>query len=226
MIIFAGTLIGLVFIVESYVWYVRTMAAPDCRSKSISTSNMVMYVTRILIIGYQIILNFTIESGGGLRSVLIATLIGIVVSLFGHALLFYNKKILSSSWRFFAYAFIRLRIIGSHEYEKVIYYPVRDIALSYVSLASALSTIALVFVYIAPQIFATLYSDYRLTLASIGQVISFFGMVVTLFVLDPALFKMHDAGEIQKGFSEYVQGRMIGLLVAAILLMMCIFNFI
>ena len=225
MITVAGILIGFVFIVESYVWYVRTMADPAYRSKSISTSNMVMYITRVLIIGYQIILNFTIESGGGLRSVLIATLIGIVVSLFGHAILFYNKKVLDGSWRFFTYTLTRLRIIKVHEYEQVVYSPVRDIGFSYLALASAISTIALVFVYIAPQIFATLYSEYRLTLSSIGQVISFFGMVITLFVLDPALFKMHDAGEIQKGFSVYLQGRMVGLIVAIILLLTCLIQF-
>jgi hypothetical protein len=225
MIIIAGILIGFVFIVESYVWYVRTMAAPDYRSKSISTSNMVMYVTRFLIIGYQIILNFTIESGGGLRAVLVATLTGIVVSLFGHAILFYNKKVLSGSWCFFTHTLTRLRIIKVHEYERVVYSPVRDIGFSYLAIASALSTIALVFVYIAPQIFATLYSDYRLTLSSIGQVISFFGMVITLFVLDPALFKMHDAGEIQKGFSVYLHGRIMGLVVATILMLVCLIQF-
>jgi hypothetical protein len=225
MITIAGILIGLVFIVESYVWYVRTMAAPDYRSKSISTSNMVMYLTRFLIIGYQIILNFTIESGGGLRAVLVATLIGIVVSLFSHAILFYNKKVLSGSWWFFTHILTRVRIINVHEYEQVAYSPVRDIGFSYLAIASALSTIALVFVYIAPQIFATLYSDYRLTLSSIGQVISFFGMVITLFVLDPALFKMHDAGEIQKGFSVYLQGRIMGLVVATILMLACLIQF-
>jgi hypothetical protein len=225
MIIAAGILIGFVFIVESYVWYVRTMAAPAYRSKSISTSNMVMYITRVLIIGYQIILNFTIESGGGLRSVLIATLIGMVVSLFGHAILFYNKKLLDTSWKFFICTLTRLRIIKAYEYEQVVYSPVRNIGFSYLALASALSTIALVFVYIAPQIFATLYSDYRLTLSSIGQVISFFGMVITLFVLDPALFKMHDAGEIQKGFSLYLQGRIMGLVFAIALLLACLIQF-
>lgn len=76
MIVIAGILIGLVFIVESFVWYVRTMSTPVYRSKSISTSNIVMCITRVLIIGYQIILNFSIESGGGLRGVLIITLIG------------------------------------------------------------------------------------------------------------------------------------------------------
>jgi hypothetical protein len=225
MITIAGILIGLVFIVESYVWYVRAMADPAYRSKSISTSNMVMYITRVLIVSYQIILNFTIESGGGLRSVLVATLIGIIISLLGHMLLFYNKKMLNGFWRFFTCLFIRVRIIKAHEYERVVYSPVRGITFGYLAMASALSTIALVFVYIAPQIFATLYSDYRLTLSSIGQVISFFGMVITLFVLDPALFKMHDAGEIQKGFSLYLQGRIMGLLAATILLLACLIKF-
>ena len=101
MIIVAGIPIGLVFIIESYVWYVRTMAAPAYRSKSRYTSNMVMYITRVLIIRYQVIHNFTIESCGGLRSALVAALLGIVAPLFGHAILFYNKKVLSCSWRFF-----------------------------------------------------------------------------------------------------------------------------
>ena len=222
MIVIAGILIGLVFIVESFVWYVRTMSAPDYRSKSISTSNIVMYITRVLIIGYQIILNFSIESGGGLRAVLITTLIGVSISLFGHLFIFYIRGVLIFSWKLFLYAFGRLKIINEHEYESEIYFPSYKCKFGFLAMASALSTIALVFVYIAPQIFATFYADYRLTLSSIGQVISFLGMVVTLLILDPALFKMHDEGEIQKGFSLYLRGRLTGLLVSIILMMVCI----
>lgn len=222
MIILAGTLIGLVFIVESFVWYVRTMSSPIYRSKSISTSNIVMYITRVLIIGYQIILNFSIESGGGLRAVLITTLIGVSISLFGHLLFFYVHGVLTFLWKFFLLVFGRLKIINEHEYETEIYFPNLKCQFEFLVIASALSTIALVFVYIAPQIFATLYSDYRLTLSSIGQVISFFGMVVTLLILDPALFRMHDEGEIQKGFSLYLRGRLLGLIASIILMVICI----
>jgi hypothetical protein len=91
--------------------------------------------------------------------------------------------------------------------------------------ASALSTIALVLVYIVPQMFVTFYSGYRLTLSSVGQVISFLGMVVTLFVLDPALFKMHDTGDIQTGVSLYLMGRLVGLCLAAVILFASIMSY-
>ena len=219
MNVLAGILIGLVFIVESCVWYIRSMSLPQYRSKSISTSNIVMYVTRVFVVGYQIILNFSIESGGGLKQVLMATFIGMVVSLIGHSLLFYNHKSLSFSWRAFLSIFKKLRLIQLFEYEKEIYVPVFICSTHRVVIASALSTIALVFVYITPQIFATLYSGYRLTLSSIGQAISFFGMLITLFLLDPAMFKMHDEGEIQRGFSLYLLGRVAGLALALLLLL-------
>lgn len=222
MIVIAGILIGLVFIVESFVWYVRTMSSPAYRSKSVSTSNIVMYITRVLIIGYQIILNFTIESGGGLRAVLITTLIGVAISLLGHLFFFYIHGVLTFLWKLFLIVFGRLKIINGHEYETEIFFPSLKFEFGFLAMASALSTIALVFVYIAPQIFATLYADYRLTLSSVGQVISFFGMVVTLLVLDPALFKMHDEGEIQKGFSLYLRGRLLGLFASIVLMVVCI----
>jgi len=209
-----------VFIVESGVWYVRSMATPEYRSKSIATSNIVMYVTRVLIIGYQIILNFSIENGGGLHGVLVATLVGMLVAFFGHILVFYNHHVRQFFWASFLIIFGKLRILSPGEYEGEPFAPLVPSGAwgRNVVIASALSTMALVLVYIAPQMFATFYSGYRLTLSSIGQVISFFGMVVTLFVLDPALFKMHDAGNIQTGFSMYLMGRLLGLSLAAAIL--------
>lgn len=220
----AGVLLGLVFIVESGVWYVRSMATPEYRSKSIATSNIVMYATRILIAGYQIILNFRIESGEGLKEVLQVTLIGMLVAFVGNALFFYNNKIRTFFWKFFVIVFGRLNILAPNECEGVAFAPTRSVRALWgkVLVASAFSTIALVLVYIAPQMFATFYPSYRLTLSSVGQVISFFGMVVTLFVLDPVLFKMHDDGRIQTGFAMYLMGRLLGLTAAILLLALSI----
>lgn len=67
-----------------------------------------------------------------------------------------------------------LKIINEDEYESHIYFPSFKGQFNFLATTSALSTIALVFVYIGPHFFATFYSDYRLTLSSIGQVISFF----------------------------------------------------
>ncbi len=210
MIFIAGILVGLVFVIESFVWFVRAMAAPSYRSKSISTSNIVMYATRVLVIGYQIILNFTIESGGGLRLIIISTLIGMVVSLLGHGFIFYNKTLIKLSWTIFISSFRALRIIKDYEYEKEVFHPKYHPYTSNLIFISAFSMFILVFVYIAPQVFATFYEDFRLTLSSVGQAISFIGMVVTLFFLDPVLFKMHDDGQIKKGFSLYLWGRIVG----------------
>lgn len=223
----AGLLLGLVFIVESGVWYVRSMATPEYRSKSIATSNIVMYATRILIAGYQIILNFRIENGGGLKEVLQVTLIGMLVAFVGNTLFFYNNKIRAYFWNFFVIVFRKLNILAPGEYEGVSFAPSRSLRALWgkVLVASALSTIALVLVYIAPQMFATFYPDYRLTLSSVGQVISFFGMVVTLFVLDPVLFKMHDDGRIQTGFAMYLMGRLLGLIAASLLLALSIVTY-
>lgn len=218
----AGILLGLVFVVESGVWYVRSMAMPAYRSKSIATSNIVMYTTRVLIICYQIILNFGIENGGRLKDVLEATLVGMLVACLGHLLVFYNSNLRLFCWSSFQVIFGRLRLVSPDEYQKLPFAPEisRGNWLRNVVFASALSTIALVLVYIAPQMFATFYPGYRLTLSSVGQAISFLGMVVTLFVLDPALFKMHDEGQIQAGFSLYLMGRLMGLVFAGAIVLL------
>lgn len=45
---------------------------------------------------------------------------------------------------------------------------------------------------------------------------------MALLILDPALFKMRDEGEIKRGFSLYLRGRLTGLFASIILMMICI----
>ena len=219
----AGILLGLVFLVETFVWYIRSMSESSYRSKVISTSNIIMYLTRVLLIGYQIILNYEIETGGDVRQVILSGLIGMTFAAVVHQVIFSYHSVIQFFWDLFYKTFVRFGLIYSHEYSQEVHLLSKKIVMNIVVVASFVSTISLLFVYILPQIFATLFFDYRLTLSSVGQVISFLGMIVTLFILDPQLFKMQDAGEIRTGFSYYLQGRIIGLSVAAFVLMISMF---
>ena len=211
----AGVLLGLVFLVESFVWFIRSMSETAYRSKSISTSNIIMYLTRVLLVGYQILINYKIETGGGVKEVVLSGLIAMIAALLSHALIFCNESVLHGFWTVFRKLSLLCRIIHKDELSDKVYVvtPWRS-GLNIVVLASLVSTISLLLVYTLPQIFATLFYDYRLTLSSVGQVISFLGMLVTLFVLDPRLFKMHDSGEIKTGFIQYLNGRMWGFMVS------------
>lgn len=223
MIYVAGCLLGLVFLVETFVWYIRSMSESNYRSKVISTSNIIMYLTRVLLIGYQIILNYEIETGGDVRQVILSGFIGMSFAVFSHLLIFTNHSILQLFWNIFYKTFAKFRLINPHEYCQEVHLLNKKFVMNLVVSASFVSTVSLLFVYILPQIFATLFFNYRLTLSSVGQVISFFGMIVTLFILDPQLFKMQDAGEIKIGFSYYLHGRIYGLAAAATLLAISIF---
>jgi hypothetical protein len=130
------------------------MATPEYRSKSITTSNIVMYAMRVLIAGYQVILNFRIESGEGLREVLHVTLIGMLVAFFGHILFFYNDKIRTFFWNFFVAVFGKLNMLTSGEYENTPFAPAKSIRVlrGKVLIASAFSTIDLVLVYTPPNV--------------------------------------------------------------------------
>lgn len=214
----AGALLGLVFLVETFVWYIRSMSESKYRSKVISTSNIIMYLTRVLLIGYQIILNYEIETGGNVRQVILSGLIGMVFAALAHWIIFSNHSAVQFFWNVFYKTSAKFRLIHPHEYCEDVHVLGKDFAINLVVFASFVSTISLLFVYILPQIFATLFFEYRLTLSSVGQVISFFGMIVTLFILDPQLFKMQDAGEIKTGFSYYLHGRIFGLGAAACVL--------
>ncbi len=214
----AGVVLGLVFLVESFVWFIRSMSETAYRSKSISTSNIIMYLTRVMLIGYQILLNYKIETGGGVEEVVLSSMIAMLVALLCHGLIFCHTATLRVVWRFFKWLALTFRLINPGELCDDVYPSHWRFTPGVVMLASLMSTIALLFVYTLPQIFATIFYDYRLTLSSVGQVISFFGMLITLFVLDPRLFKMHDSGEIRTGFCQYLNGRLWGLVGAGLLL--------
>jgi hypothetical protein len=214
----AGVLLGLVFLVESFVWFIRSMSETAYRSKSISTSNIIMYVTRVMLIGYQILLNYKIETGGGVEEVVLSGMIAMLVALLTHGLIFCHEGVLRVVWQCFKWLALMFRLIRPGELCDDVYISAWQFRPGVVMLASLLSTITLLFVYTLPQIFATIFYEYRLTLSSVGQVISFFGMLITLFVLDPRLFKMHDSGEIRTGFGQYLNGRLWGLMGAGLLL--------
>lgn len=214
----AGVLLGLVFLVESFVWFIRSMSETAYRSKSISTSNIIMYLTRVMLIGYQILLNYKIETGGGVEEVIVSSMIAMLVALLCHGVVFCHAPTLRVVWGFFKWLALAFRLIKPGELCDDVYVSRWRFTPGVVMLASLVSTIALLFVYTLPQIFATLFYEYRLTLSSVGQVISFFGMLITLFVLDPRLFKMHDTGEIRTGFRQYLNGRLWGLAGAGLLL--------
>lgn len=214
----AGALLGLVFVVESFVWFIRSMSETAYRSKSISTSNIIMYVTRVMLIGYQILLNYKIETGGGIEEVILSGMLAMLVALLCHALIFCHAGVLRVTWRTFTWLALAFRLIRPGELCDDVYVSTWRFRPGVVMLASLVSTITLLFVYTLPQIFATIFYDYRLTLSSVGQVISFFGMLITLFVLDPRLFRMHDTGEIRTGFIQYLNGRLWGLMSAGLLL--------
>lgn len=214
----AGVLLGLVFLVESFVWFIRSMSETAYRSKSISTSNIIMYTTRVMLIGYQILLNYKIETGSGIAEVIESGAIAMLVALGLHTLIFCNHSVLLIVWQSFTRVALALRLIKPGEFSEQVYVSSWHFKPGVVMLASLASTVTLLFVYTLPQIFATIFYDYRLTLSSIGQVISFLGMLITLFVLDPRLFRMHDSGEIQEGFRHYINGRLWGLMGAGLLL--------
>lgn len=214
----AGVFLGLIFLIETFVWYIRSMSESNYRSKVISTSNIIMYITRVFLVGYQIIINYQIETGGDVRQVILSGLVGMVFAALANQLIFTNHSILQFFWNIFYKTFIRLKLISPHEYCRDVHLLSKKFVVNSVVSASLVSTISLLLVYVLPQIFATIFFDYRLTLSSVGQVISFLGMVITLFVLDPQLFKMQDAGEIKIGFSYYLHGRILGLSAAAIML--------
>lgn len=214
----AGVLLGLVFLVESFVWFIRSMSEAAYRSKSISTSNIIMYITRVMLIGYQILLNYKIETGGGVDEVILSGIVAMLVALLTHGLVFCHEGVLRAVWHSFKWLALTFRLIRPGELSDDVYVCAWRFRPGVVMLASLVSTITLLFVYTLPQIFATIFYDYRLTLSSVGQVISFFGMLITLFVLDPRLFRMHDSGEIRTGFGQYLNGRLWGLMGAGLLL--------
>ena len=216
MTILAGVILGLIFLVESFVWYVRAMSLPAYRSKSISTSNIVMYLTRVFLVVYQIILNFKIESGAGKEIVFLVGMLAMIIATFFNYWLFSSKKAIQLFWNFFLSVGSISRLLKKHQFQSEVFVIEAPFRFNVISISSFFSTLAMILVYVLPQILATFFYDYRLTLSSVGQAISFLGMLITLLILDPRLFGMHDDGDIRVGFTEYMYGRFLALLFATI----------
>lgn len=70
-----------------------------------------------------------------------------------------------------------------------------------------------------PYILASTYPDYRLTLASLGQVVNAVGTLLLLLFVDQILFQSIDDGTIRFKVIRYTIGRSLGFGLAGLILL-------
>jgi len=140
-----------------------------------------------------------------------------IIATFFNYWLFNNKKAMQLFWNFFLNVGSALHLLKKHQFQDEVFVIKAPFRLNIISISSFFSTLAMIAVYILPQILAAFFYEYRLTLSSVGQAVSFLGMLITLLILDPRLFGMHDGGDIKIGFAEYMHGRFLALLFATII---------
>jgi len=111
------------------------------------------------------------------------------------------------------------RICDSKNYRSFIFSAnLNNINFNRLNVSSFLSTFVLLLVYTLPQLLAIHNYQYRLTASSLGQFLSFGGMVITLFILDPILFSLQDRNKLADGFSSYIIGRIVTMFVISFVL--------
>jgi hypothetical protein len=214
----APVLLALTFFIECFVWYIRAMSLEPCRSKTFATSNIIMYCSRVFLVTYQIIINYSIEIGR-LMSEIITVIKYSMILAFIMCLVFYSKLLTNLFWSTYLKIVNFVGFCDSKNYRLVSFSTnLNIIHLNRLTVSSLLSTFVLLLVYTAPQLFAINNYQYRLTASSLGQLLSFGGMIITLFVLDPILFSLQDRNKLEDGFSFYIIGRIVAMFVISFVL--------
>lgn len=66
-----------------------------------------------------------------------------------------------------------------------------------------------------PLLLASIFIEYRLSMANLGQLINSFGTIALLFFVDQLLFQSLDKGMICVDIKTYTYGRICGFVLAA-----------
>jgi hypothetical protein len=82
-------------------------------------------------------------------------------------------------------------------------------------LNSWVATSILIFGVTSPYILASIMPEFRMTIATLGQVINAVGTVILLFKVEPLLYRRMDKNDLHVHVFSYIRGRCFGLMLAA-----------
>jgi hypothetical protein len=200
--------IALNLLIDSSGWWLRTFSDGSNIGHFVARTNLYTYSGRLFSFFYMFLLSLFIEFGATSLEVCELIIISFVVGGIAHKILL-NRSAASQ------YGLHKLANMMRLELNPV---PVELVEVSYghkLLLTTAAATTIFCLGMSAPYILASLFPTFRLTLASVGQILNAAGMMFILFFVDQLMYKSWDNRELGSAIEYYNNGRFIGTMCAA-----------
>jgi hypothetical protein len=202
--------IALCLLIDTSGWWLRTFSDGSNIGHFVSRTNLYTYSGRLFSFLYMSLLSLYIEIGANTSDVCVIVLTSFMSGAAAHKL-FLNRGRFSQKLIYQIARLMRLDVSGVIHVEG-------QITPSYgekLRWTTAASTMIFCLGMSAPYILASLFPQFRLTLASVGQILNAVGMMFILFFVDFLMYKSWDNRELSSAISFYNSGRIIGILCAA-----------
>lgn len=207
----SALLLSIALYIDTTSWWIRSLANKDNIGLYISRSNIYLYGGRFFSLLFVVLLSFSIETGLSPAQVALCcfftfslcTLLHLtcavrnfddshIISLLARALILPKRHPFTANNLSY---FFNARLFYSTTFATFAF-----------SVGSG-----------APLLLASIFIDYRLSMANIGQLINSLGMLSLLFFVDQSLFKSLDSGLIIIDVKTYTYGRILGFIISALL---------
>jgi hypothetical protein len=205
--------ISLCLLIDTSGWWIRAFSDGTNMGKFVSKTNLYTYSGRLFSFIYMSLLALYIESGATTRLVCAAIVASLLVGAVAHLLLL-NRSHLSQKLLRGVGRLLKLEIGPELSAFQPLPYGVK------LRWTAAAATTIFCLGMSAPYILASMFPDYRLTLASTGQILNAMGMMFILFFVDYLMYSAWDASELPSAVFYYSSGRLIGILGAALIVFM------
>jgi hypothetical protein len=205
-----SVLLPLLYLVETISWLLKAAYSDLGIGYVVAKTNIWLYGSRSLMIGYIGILYYSFESGVGLHSVLSTIEVSLLISSLLHILLLVKK-----SRQFILTVSSKLLSLRTKE---------RDLSLGNFKLAPSLFTLTMLSVMFfnvgvaAPILVSSMHPSYSLTSSVSTQVCNAVGTILLLLYVEPKLYTDLDASRIHESLPSYLLGRLAGMAISLLFL--------
>lgn len=209
----AAISLSLVFLVETFAWFLRANALKDGRAYVISKSNIILYSSRGFAFGFQASISYYLETQGIASGVFFVCIVGFVTATLTHTLTFYNPVVRRVVWNCMVGLMKKINRWDSNlmANELASICRVRSPQLFIVtSISTAIFGLAITL----PYLLALYNPTFRLTFTSLIQLLNFFGTIFLLYLVDPIMYKLMDKCELKFSIYDYIAGRIAGFLIS------------
>jgi hypothetical protein len=207
------TSISMCLLIDTSGWWLRTLSDGTNIGHFVSRTNLYTYSGRLFSFLYMSLLSLFIEFGANTQGVCEIVITSFLVGAVAHSC-FLNRTALSQKMLHRIARIMKLNIFVTDSERKLLTYGPK------LRLTTAVSTMIFCLGMTAPYILASLFPEFRLTLASVGQILNAAGMMFILFFVDFLMYKSWDSNELNDAIQYYNGGRIIGILTAALIVTM------